>query len=63
MTELQQEIIEGIMIGVRDASSNLFRLANTGERDADVRAKNGIKNVKATAELMLELTKRVFEED
>ncbi|MCA1455914.1 hypothetical protein I6F35_22365 [Bradyrhizobium sp. BRP22] len=60
MTDIRQEVVDGILMGAREAAANLFKVANGGEHGCVDRARLGLVHVKDTAAMMLALVEEVF---
>ncbi|MBO4221932.1 hypothetical protein [Bradyrhizobium neotropicale] len=60
--DIRQEVIDGILMGARETSANLFKVANGGEHGCRDRARVGITKVKETTAMMLALVDEVFGE-
>ncbi|MGY3615644.1 hypothetical protein [Bradyrhizobium sp. USDA 10063] len=62
MSDIRQEVIDGILCGVREAAANLFRVANSGDHGCRDRARNGLKDIRRSTTMMLALVEEVFDQ-
>lgn len=60
MTDIKTIVIDGIDAGAREAAANLFKVANSGDKDCETRAQHGLVQIEVTRNMLLDLVDEVF---